>query len=41
MLAIGESAESGSFVAVNSRPPVSEVLPADWDPLTATMGAAR
>ena len=41
MLAIGESAESGSFVAVDSRPPVSEVLPADWDPLTATMGAAR
>lgn len=41
MLAIGESAESGAFVAVDSRPPVAEALPADWDPLTATTDGAR
>lgn len=38
MLAIGESAESGAFVAVNSRPPAVDPLPPGWDPLAATVG---
>lgn len=41
MLAIGESADSGAFVAVDSRPPVVDPLPADWDPLTATTDENR
>ncbi|MDQ3127756.1 MAG: Gfo/Idh/MocA family oxidoreductase [Chloroflexota bacterium] len=41
MIAIGESAESGAFVAVGSRPPVAAALPADWDPLAATTDGAR
>ncbi len=35
MLAIGESTQSGAFIAVDSRPPDVAPLPADWDPLTA------
>lgn len=41
MLAIGESAESGAFVAVDSRPPVADLLPTDWDPLMATTASER
>lgn len=41
MLAIGESAESGAFVAVDSRPPTADPLPADWDPLAATTVGER
>jgi predicted dehydrogenase len=39
LLAIGESAESGAFVTVESRPPTAEPLPVDWDPLAATTEA--
>ncbi|HUQ78286.1 MAG TPA: Gfo/Idh/MocA family oxidoreductase [Patescibacteria group bacterium] len=41
LLAIGESAESGTFVPVHSRAPVVDPLPPGWDPLTATTMAAR
>ncbi len=36
MLAIGESAEAGAFVAVESRAPAAATLPAGWDPFAAT-----
>ncbi|MEA2519416.1 MAG: hypothetical protein QOF49_1496 [Chloroflexota bacterium] len=36
MLAIGESAATGAFVAIDSRPSIAALLPADWDPYVAT-----
>jgi predicted dehydrogenase len=39
MLAIGESAGTGAFVAVDSQPSVAAPLPADWDPFAATTSA--
>ena len=37
MVAIGEAAESGSFIPIESTVTVAELLPADWDPLAATV----
>jgi hypothetical protein len=37
MVAIGEAAESGTFVPIESTVTVPELLPADWDPLAATV----
>ena len=37
MVAIGESAAAGEFVAVDSRVAVAEPLPDDWDPLASTV----
>ena len=37
MTAIGESAGSGEFVRVESAVDPAELLPADWDPLAATV----
>jgi predicted dehydrogenase len=37
MVAIGEAAESGSFVPIESTVTVAELLPADWDPAAATV----
>ena len=39
MAAIGESAEAGAFVAVDSRVAPADPLPDDWDPLAATVQA--
>jgi predicted dehydrogenase len=39
MVAIGESAETGAFVAVESTVGRAEPLPEDWDPLAATIGS--
>ena len=37
MVAIGEAAESGAFVPVESTVAVAELLPDDWDPHAATV----
>ncbi len=37
MVAIGEAAESGAFVSVESTVGVAELLPDDWDPHAATV----
>ena len=37
MVAIGESAMSGEFVAIESTVAAAEPLPEDWDPLAATV----
>jgi hypothetical protein len=37
MSAIGESADSGAFVTVESTVAVAEPLPDDWDPRAATV----
>ena len=37
MVAIGESVDSGEFVAVESTAPVSAPLPADWNPTEASL----
>lgn len=41
MLAIEESAARGTFVDVDSRPPVVAPLSTGWDPLAATIAGAR
>ena len=38
MVAITESAASGEFVPVESTVAAAEPLPADWDPMAATVG---
>jgi predicted dehydrogenase len=37
MVAIGEAAESGTFIPIESTVTVAELLPLDWDPLAATV----
>jgi predicted dehydrogenase len=37
MVAIGEAADSNAFVPIESTVTVAELLPADWDPLAATV----
>ena len=37
MVAIGEAADSGAFVSVESTVAVAELLPKDWDPMAATV----
>jgi hypothetical protein len=37
LVSIAESAETGTFVGVDSSAVVSPALPEDWDPMAATL----